>query len=288
MRLPRFIRLLIAYGFGDDDRRVPQIPAGLPPDVTSIVADNVRLLADYQDAEYSRLYMSRIGRFVDRRGVDDRMLSEISRLLGIRMAYEDLIWYSQQILAHLQSAQTTLPISDDWKQHPVSPTLADIVAMLPANIATSTLNALKRIGWLHKTVTVNLTGRTWRGRLAANVLSSLRRFRPQSVRYLQEKSLVERWLHMIDRALTKQPQAAWEVIETATSLRGHGSAYVQALANWRLVIDGLVKPTFDGHLPIDNLADHLARLRAVAITDSSTETLRREIAAIKAGLAYAA
>lgn len=277
MKWPRFIRLLMAWLLGDDDRRVPQVPGGLPLGVALIVSKNVRLLTDYQDADYARLYLDRLGRFVGRKGIDERTLGEIATLLAMRMAYDDLIWHAQQVL-----------VGGNPERHPVAPTLRDIVAMLPVWLAELLVDALDWLGWTNATVTIVLTGRTWRGRLSARVLASLRRLRPHSVRYAQERPLVERWLHMIDRALTKQPQATWDVIETATLLHGLGEPYKRSLANWHLIINGLAKPTFDGVLPLPDLGPKLAQVCAVAVSDPSGEAVRRQIDQIKAELAHAA
>jgi hypothetical protein len=279
MKLPRFIRLLIAYLLGDDDRRVPKVPDGLPLDVAPVVDGNVRLLTEYQDAEYARLYMDRLGRFMSRRGVDSRMLGEIASLLAGRMAYEDLIWHAQQRLAQGNA---------DRQNNPLKPTWREIVSMLPPKVASPAITALEYPGWIDAIVTISMTTDSWRGRLAVNAIASLRRLRPQSVRYTKERPLVERWLHMIDRALTKQPSAAWEVLGTARLLCGHGNDYKCAVANWHLMIDGLAKPAFDGNLELPDLGQHLARLQEIAAADPSGRGVRQEIARIKAELAHAA
>jgi len=292
MRLPRLIRLLLAYGLGDDDRRVPQVPDGFPLDVGLLVAENVRLLTEYQDADYARLYLSRLGRFVGRRGIDERMLGEIARLLAMRMAYEDLIWHAQLALMRGMSGpgvswQAAPRLPDNLKCVAIKPTLREVVSMFPALVARPMISALALSGWTDTVVPVSLTTHTWHGRLVARIMTLLRRLRPQSVRYSQEKPLVERWLHMVDRALTKQPAAVWEVIETATLLNGLGEQYRCSLANWHLMIDGLAKPTFDGDLPLADLGERLSQLRVIAASDLSGHKVRQEIANIKAGLAHA-
>ncbi len=293
MKLPRFIRLLIAYGLGDDDRRVPLVPDGLPPDVASTVGENVKLLTEYQDAEFARLYMSRLGRFVHRNGVDTPMLGDIARLLAPRMAYEDLIWHAQRVLGEAaapdpdrERALSTEARADRSK--PVKPTLREIVSMCPPSVAGPLIQALTVFGWTDATIAMSMTVRTWRGRLAAHAFASMRRLRPQSVRYSQERPLVERWLHMIDRALTIQPSSAREIVRSATLLSGHGLAYKCALANWNLMIDGLVKPTFDGQLALADLGEKLARVRDTAVADPSGQRVREEILKIKSGLSHAA
>jgi hypothetical protein len=102
------------------------------------------------------------------------------------------------------------------------------------------------------------------------------------VRYSEERVWVERWLHMIARCLDKQPQAVSAVVETATMIQGYGDPYRQGLADWRLIIDGLAKPTFDGKLPLADLAGAIAEARAACMPDPRQVALKRVIAQIRA------
>lgn len=278
----RFTRLLAAYILGEDDRRVPAVPEGLPPPVEAIVMENVRRLTDYQNADYARLYMARVGRFVHRNGVDRGMLEAIAGLLGDRMCYDDLIWHAHRVLAGRRDPK--LPSPDGI----IRPSLREIAGLLPESVAGPLLSALEVVGLTEATLKIVLTGRTRRGRVAAHGLSSLRRLRPMSVRYVREKALVERWLHMIDRALTRQPEACREVVESAVLLRGHGDAYGRALHNWQLIINTLAKPVFDGDIVVPELSAQLARLRLIAATDRTGDEIRAEIAAIRERAARAA
>ena len=112
--------------------------------------------------------------------------------------------------------------------------------------------------------------------------ASLRRWRLFSIRYAEERVWVERWLHMIGRCLTKQPQATSAIVQTATMVQGYGDAYRQGLADWHAVIDGFVKATFDGALPLADLAGAVAEARAAAMPDPRQAALKRTIAQIRA------
>ena len=114
------------------------------------------------------------------------------------------------------------------------------------------------------------------------------RWRRYSIRYGKERMLVERWLHMIDRSLTKQPAAALAVIHTATMIRGYGDPYRQGIADWHVIIDGLVKPTFDGVLALPDLAGAITEARAAIMPDPRQVALKRKIAEIRARVPAAA
>jgi hypothetical protein len=111
--------------------------------------------------------------------------------------------------------------------------------------------------------------------------AGLRRWRLFSVRYAKERVWVERWLHMIDRSLTKQPAAASAIAQTATMVQSYGDVYRQGLADWHAIIDGLVKPTFDGDLPLADLAAAVAEARAAVTPDPRQAALKRTIAEIR-------
>ncbi len=98
----------------------------------------------------------------------------------------------------------------------------------------------------------------------------------------EERAWVERWLHMINRSLDKQPGAATAIVQTATMIQGYGDAYRQGLADWHAIIDGLAKPTFDGVLPLADLAGAIAEARAAAMPDPRQVALKRSIAEIRA------
>jgi hypothetical protein len=87
---------------------------------------------------------------------------------------------------------------------------------------------------------------------------------------------------MIDRALNKQPQAAAEIVESATMIHDYGDVYRRGLADWHLIIDGLAKPAFDAVLALPDLAGAIREARAAALPDPRQAALKRKIAEIRA------
>ena len=110
----------------------------------------------------------------------------------------------------------------------------------------------------------------------------MRRWRLHSVRYAKERVWVERWLHMIDRSLTKQPEAVSAIVQSATMVQDYGHAYRQGLADWHLIIDSLAKPTFDGVLDLADLGAAVAEARDTVLPDPRQVALKRKIAEIRA------
>jgi hypothetical protein len=274
------IRYLLADLIGEDDDAPPFLPAGLPDGVEPVVSDGIHLLMDYQGPSYAQLYVDRVRRFIGRSDVDQAMLGEIARLMALRMSYEDPIRLAQLKLAQLEA---TAP------DHHAPPAdliarfrLDELIGALPAVIAEPMLGALEWIGWTHMPVSIRFSASTRWGIRRLKIEGSLRRWRRFSVRYANERVWVERWLHMINRSLDKQPGAASAIVQTAEMIQGYGSPYRQGLADWHAIIDGLAKPTFDGVLPLTDLAAAVTEARSAAMLDPRQAVLKRTIAEIRA------
>jgi hypothetical protein len=270
------LRYLFADFIGEDDDTPPFLPEGLPAPVMAAASDAIHLLIDYQGTSYADLYVHRLRRFVGKQGVDDAMFAEIARLMAVRMAYEDPIRIAQLKLAQLNQASGS-PAVEIRKF-----TLEELIGALPAVVSEYVLYALDWAGWSNKRVSIRFSTASRFGIRRLKIEAGLRRWRLFSVRYAKERVWVERWLHMIDRSLTKQPAAAPAIVQTATMIKGYGDVYRQGLADWNAIIDGLVKPTFDGVLALPDLGSAVTEARATAIPDPRQTALKRKIAEIRA------
>ena len=271
------LRYLLADFIGEDDDAPPFLPEGLPQATVPIASEGIHLLMHYQGSSYAQLYVDRVRRFVGRRGVDEEMLGQIARLLALRMSYEDPIRIAQLKLAELESTpgDPRLPSVDVRKFR-----LDELIGALPAAMAEPALDVLQWAGWTHMRVSMRFSTKSRWGVRRLKIEASLRRWRLFSVRYAKERAWVERWLHMISRSLEKQPSAASAIVQTATMIHGYGDGYRRGLSDWHAIIDGLAKPTFDGVLPLADLAAAIAEARA-AVTPEPRQ-VKRTIAEIRA------
>jgi hypothetical protein len=165
--------------------------------------------------------------------------------------------------------------------------LDELVSALPEVISEQVLEVLDWLGWLHRRVRMRFHSTTWIGLRRLRMEASLRRWRLLSPHYVRERALVERWLHMVDRALVKQPKAVAAVVQTAGLLQGCGLAYRHKLIAWNLIIDGLAKPVFDGALVLPDLAAAIARAQAAVADNLRQAALRQAIDDIRAEAATA-
>jgi Family of unknown function (DUF6537) len=276
--IPSSLRYLFADLIGEDDDTPPLLPAGLPEAVAPVASEAIHCLIDYQGTSYAQLYVDRLKRFIGRNGVDDAMLAEIARLMAARMSYEDPIRIAQLKLAGAAGAPGARASASEVCRFRID----ELVGALPAIVAEYILDALDWAGWAHKPVSIRFSTASRWGIRRLKIEAGLRRWRLFSVRYGKERTLVERWLHMISRSLVKQPEAASEMVQSATMIQGYGDVYRQGLADWNAIIDGLAKPVFDGVLALPDLAGAVREARAAAMPDPRQAALKRKIAELRA------
>jgi hypothetical protein len=231
---------------------------------------------DYQGTVYAKLYVERLERFIDK-GLAVETYCDMARLMAERMAYQDAVRIAQLKLAEYRDSGGEI-VSTDIKQF----RLDELVDALPEIAADPILTVLDYVGWTRQRVSIPFSTASRWGIRRLKVEAWLRRWRMFSIRYGQERQWVERWLHMIARAMVKQPAAIEAVVATASMVQGHGDAYRQGLADWHAIIDDLAKPTFDGVLPLTDLAGAIVEARAAAMPDPRQASLKRAIAQIRA------
>ncbi|QDM18556.1 hypothetical protein FNL55_22870 [Tardiphaga sp. vice352] len=269
------IRNTLTELVGPDHSTPAVLPAGLPDQVLPAARAGVALLTDYQSQAYAQLYCDRLRRFIGRRGVDDALFAEIARLLAERMAYLDAIRIAQ---LKLQEAPGQGRHAIDVRRFRCD----ELLGALPVIAGGPLLRMVEIVRCAHRTVPIRFSNASWWGIQRLKLESSLRHSRRLSARYAVERVWVERWLHMIDRALTRQPAAVGAVVQMATMIEGYGTGYRTGMAAWHQIIDGLAKPVFDGPLVLPDLAAAIARARHVP-RDPKGEELRKVIAEIRAG-----
>jgi hypothetical protein len=247
--------------------RLDKLSEQLPPAVVAVAQAALPVLIDFQDPNYALLYLDRISRFIGPGSVTPEQLADISRLMMERMVFDDPIRAAQSKLA--EAGASPDPDADIVNVY----CWDEIVGMLPVAAADPVFDLLDRTGWLSRHVSLRFSSSTtWAiGRLKA--IAALRYARGYSRRFATEKALVERWLHMIERAHQKQPAITDDVIASADMIQGHGDRYHRGVANWTRLIDQLVKPACDGTSQRADLVEAVGRVRSTALDDVADRQL---------------
>lgn len=269
------IRLMFAKVSGESNNPIPTLPADMPENARLVAVDGVKRLIDYQGPGYAQLYVDRLRRFIGRRNIDDKVFADIARLMAARMAYDDPLRMAQLKLAEIRKGPHVSSI-DVRKLY-----LDELMSLLPKRGADPMIRVLDYLGWRRLPVTMRFSTASGFRLRCLRILASLRRWRLSSLRYANERVWVERWLHMIDRSLAKQPAAVAAVVSTAEMVQGYGAAYAQNLRDWNLIIDHLVKPTFDGAVLCPDLGAAIAEARAAVEHDPRQDSLKRAIAGLR-------
>lgn len=265
-------RFLLSDLTGVDDCVAPTAPVGVPEALRAEVADAIAALIAYQGPSYAELYVHRLRRFARRRDVDAVLLGLIAREMARRMCYDDPIRIAQHHLATAHGADALT------SRHRFR--LDELFGALPGKVGRPLLMGCERAGWTHLPVSMRFNACSGAGRLRLRLEASLRRWRLFSARYASERAWVERWLHMIDRSLTKQPAAALAIADTAAMIQGSGDRYRRGLADWHALIDGIVKPTLDGVLPVADLVAAVTEIAALS-RDGASRQVAAAIARIR-------
>jgi hypothetical protein len=268
------IRSTIGEIAGINDVAAVTYPAGLPASVRSVAERNVALLVDYQSPAYAQLYCDRLRRFVGKRGVDEALFIEIARLLALRMSYLDAIRFAQVKLQE-QLVPGRKPVVDKRRFR-----LDELVSSLPEIVGDPAMWALEKVYCAHRTMQIRFSNASLISIKRLEFEAWLRHWRRLSTRYEVERVWVERWLHMIDRALIKRPDAVDAVVQSATMIEGYGSGYRHGMAAWHAIIDGLAKPCFDGDVEIADLSAAIIHASAVP-RDPKGDQLRKAIGELR-------
>lgn len=287
---PSPFRLLKERYFGEETRNpwvarnaLTSLSARLPADVVPIVSQAVHSLIDYQDPDYALLYLERIERYIGPRGPLLPTLGELASLLSQRMQFEDPIHIAQLKLAEAGGAAAKPNRNSSIRVEKFR--WDEVIQMLPSKAAAKALNVFARLRLArlsHRTVTLRFRATGYFSLLRLRGLAALRIIRPFSQRFKAERTWVERWLHMIDRCLVKQPAAAAEVVRTAMLITGHGDPYQHGLSKWNVIIDSLVKPTCDDTLPLRNLSDAVRDARQAAMDEAGNSRLLHVVEHVRA------
>jgi len=267
VKLPVPIRLLKDRYFGEASRseafakgRLAELSTYMEPEVAKIAGAAVVSLSAYQDPDYALLYLERLARYVGPKKAGCPFLADLAIQMERRMRFDDVAALAGQALA--------------TAGHSPAGTVCyvDLVGMLPPNAADQVMPVLTYLGLSRRCVAIGFDGSTLVGRKKANACAFLKRARMYSKRAKIERAWVERWLHMVDRSMLKQHDAAIEVIRSADLISGAGAAYHRGLDRWAAIVDRLIKPACDGHLCLKDMAYPIrAAVQAAATAPDSRQ-----------------
>lgn len=164
----------------------------------------------------------------------------------------------------------------------LKPGPAEILSMFPAGLARSMLGVVERRGWRNVALPMKVRTTALGGFLRLKLLASLRFMRPRSLRAVEEREWMERWLSLVERALAIDPDAALEIVQTAQLVRGYGDTWERGHANWRRIADELIEPLLSAPARPAHFADAVLQARLAANSDPEGARLGAVLASLAA------
>ena len=252
---------------------------GFPADCRRTIELGIARCLDYQDEAYGELYMQRMqgiaGLEADRADAGTHPLTdEVARQLALWMTYEDIIRVADlktrperfEAIRREASAEAGTPVRvrDYFKPGP-----DEIAAILPPALGRRLAAwAEPRLASGRWHVPLHLHSSGILGFTLMWSLARLRRFRRKSLRFADEQAAVEEWLGMIRAAAPRSHGFALELARLPGLLKGYSDTHRRGLANYRAIMERLVRPWLaEPATALDLAAVELARVRAAALTD---------------------
>ena len=255
-------------------RRIDALPASL----TTIVRTGAARVIDFQDVEYAGLYMDRVNKLM---AVDDAqheyaLCRETARYLALWMTYEDIIR-----VADLKSRpERYLRVREEIQAKPHEPVLIneflkpgvdEIAAVLPEKLGRSLRNKRDRLQWM--SFSLRLGSHTILGHFLMRMLAGCRRWRPKSLRWLEEQALIERWLDAVCRAAEKGYEFGLEATLCANLNKGYGDTFARGRGNFIRILESLIESSISGKSPEPDIAARVKAARKAALRDDTGAAL---------------
>ena len=202
----------------------------------------------------------------------------------MRMSFEDVIRVAAAKIAPARMARIAreeLKASGEpFTVHDfLKPGIEELCQVLPSFLARPILRYSARKGWLGRVyfgMEINATSIS--GYLRFLMLVKLKPLRPYGHRYQEEQAQIESWLALIVESARLSAAVALEVAECARLIKGYGDTYARGSANYRTIVDRVIRPVLAGHIPPARGADAIASARTAALVDPDGESLAQCLA----------
>jgi indolepyruvate ferredoxin oxidoreductase beta subunit len=251
-----------------------------PESAREVIRLGIERTADYQDADYARLYLERLRPFAEaERAGDGRLLTEVARQLALGMAYEDTIRVAELKIrpSRLARVRDEVRLGGDQVleiaefMHPRVEEIADTLPkrwgewLLGTAWARRALARVTAHGRIVRTSTIV-------GFLQLYAVASLKPFRRNSLRFAREQALIERWLDLVRRTAASDYALAVEIAACRNLVKGYGDTHERGRERFETIVGML--PQLAGRA---DAAEAVRALRQAAVADDTGMALDEAI-----------
>ncbi|MCW5657319.1 MAG: indolepyruvate oxidoreductase subunit beta family protein [Burkholderiaceae bacterium] len=262
------------------------VAAAFPAVVHAMLALGLARVREYQDADYSALYLQRLARVHDAERARDpagaqgfATTREAARWLALWMAFDDIVRVASLKLKDERWARVRREVrageSDVLKVYDhFKPGVHEFAGLLPPHLA----RALQRWDARRRergeppwAMPLQLGTHTVFGTVLLKLLASLRWLRRRGQRHADEQALIERWLDAVVRHTSTDWRLGHEVVLCGRLIKGYGSTHERGRANLLHILDQLAERT-----PFPSAAERaqaIAQARGAALADDGGTAL---------------
>jgi len=268
------------YEIAAGGRTAPAAPAQVKraTETQEIIDLGLARLRDYQGEAYAQLYLERVKSLGN---ANDALVAEVARQLALWMSYEDIIRVAdlKSRASRFERVRREVGAKDG---EPVvvidylKPGIEEVASLLPISLGRRLIAWAEAKGTLDAyNVGLHIKTSGIFGFLLVRTLARLKPWRPRSLRYADEQALIERWLHCLRTAATRDSGLALEIAACATLLKGYGETHRRGQANFLAILDALVDnpPTAD----VREQAAAIGRARVAALADPEAKALSQAL-----------
>jgi indolepyruvate ferredoxin oxidoreductase, beta subunit len=249
-----------------------------------VVTAAIERLNDYQDPDYAKDFLARLGRFreIEQRWGDGSgaLIAETARQLALGMAYEDTIRVADLKIRASRFARVREEAQVEDGQileiaEFLHPRVQEIADTLPASLgrwllrtawARGLVARALRKGKIVKTTSIG-------GFLLLYALSSLKPLRRRSLRFAVEQAALVDWLDLVAQTTRSDYALALQVARMRGLVKGYGDTHEGGRAKFHKLL--AVLPSLRGR---GDAAAQLAGLIKAALADEGGQALDKAIA----------
>jgi len=232
-------------------------------------------LTDYQDVDYANFYLDRLGSVAALDRAPYELTSETARYLALWMSYEDTIRVADLKVRDTRFARVREEVLADPNQivgvtEFMHPRLQEICETLPRSLGSYILGNASLSKFLNRFFQsgrhVNTTSIRWF--LMLRLVSKMRRFRSNSLRFHDEQSRIEAWLSTIREAASEKPDVALELALCQRLIKGYGDTFERGLLNFETVMSA-----YRDAAGAEGVAEMISKLRRKALSNDEGAAL---------------
>ena len=260
------------------------ISIDVPESLKKIIYLSMERCKEYQNMEYANLFLNRICELINK--IDQKNKNSLSiiensaRRLCLWMVYEDISRVAQlkisknrveKIKKEVNLKNDQLLIVKDY----FKPGVDEIIAIMPNRLGkwlSNNKKLFKLFPFVGKGIKINVLSIS--GYILMRILSSIRKIRPYSYRYIQESKEIDLWLEAMKYSLEKSTKFADQLSNLPHLLKGYGDTWIRGKEKYSKVFNTLVSPLISKNI-LEQDVENLKEAISIAMNTLEIDKLDR-------------